>query len=52
MSRFNIGEKVRFTDHDGNIKIGIILKLNKKTASIKTEDGQYWNVAPALLKSL
>ena len=51
MSRFNLGEEVRFTDHDGRPKSGRIVRLNKKTATILTSDGQQWNVAPGLLKA-
>jgi hypothetical protein len=51
MSRFNLGESVRFTDHDGRAKTGRIIRLNKKTASILTTDGQNWKVAPSLLQS-
>lgn len=52
MSRFNLGESVRFTDHVGLMKTGKIIRLNKKTASILTTDGQHWNVAPSLLQSV
>ena len=52
MSRFNTGETVHFTDIEGREKCGQILKLNKKTASILTTDGQRWNVAPALLRGI
>jgi len=51
MSRFNLGEEVRFTDHDGRPKSGRIVRLNKKTATILTSDGQQWNVAPGLLNA-
>ncbi|MBN1647969.1 MAG: hypothetical protein JW874_08045 [Spirochaetales bacterium] len=50
MMKFNIGEKVRFEGRYGEIKTGIIFKLNKKTVSIHTEDNEQWNVAPGLLK--
>lgn len=49
MMNFNIGEKVSFVTPDGIKKTGIISKINKKTASIETGDGGYWNVAPGLL---
>lgn len=52
MSNFHVGERVCFTACTGNLKRGVILKLNKKTASIKTDDGNLWNVAPALLKKI
>lgn len=49
MMKFNIGEKVSFVTPDGIKKTGIISKINKKTASVDTYDGGYWNVAPGLL---
>ena len=50
MQRFNIGEKVRFTDPSGTVKTGTIIRLNKKTVSLVTTGGEQWNVAPGLLK--
>lgn len=50
MSRFNIGERVCFIDTFGKEQKGIIVKLNKKTISVKTDNGENWNVAPAFLK--
>jgi len=52
MARFNLMERVAFTDSQGKIKNGTIVRLNKKTISVKTDDGQNWNVAPGLLKNL
>jgi hypothetical protein len=51
LSRFNLGETVCFPDHDGKEKTGRIVRLNKKTATIITTDGQHWKVSPSLLKS-
>ncbi len=50
MQRFNIGEKVRFTDPSGVVKTATILRLNKKTVSLVTTGGEQWNVPPGLLK--
>ena len=52
MKRFNIGESVQFTDSDGVKKKGVIIKLNKKTVSIHTDDGESWNVAPGFLEEI
>lgn len=52
MIRFNIGERVTFKDHENKIKKGTIIKLNKKTVSINTDDAQIWNVPPGILKHL
>jgi biotin-(acetyl-CoA carboxylase) ligase len=51
LSRFNLGESVRFPDHEGGVKTGRIVRLNKKTATILTTDGQNWKVSPGLLES-
>jgi hypothetical protein len=50
MGRFNIGESVEFPDREGRIKSGRIVRLNKKTVTIITDDGEQWNVSPGLLK--
>ena len=52
MAKFNIGELVQFEDNDGNTITGRVIKLNKKTISILTENHQRWNVAPVFLKSV
>ena len=49
MSRFNIGDRVKFQAPSSEWKSGIVQKLNKKTATIMTDDGQRWNVSPGFL---
>ncbi len=49
MSRFNTGDQVGFQTPAGEWKTGVIQRLNKKTASILTDDGHKWNVSPGLL---
>ena len=39
MARFNIGERVTFTDNEGKTKKGIIIKLNKKPLRLKQKTG-------------
>jgi len=50
MGRFNIDDRVRFQTHRGQ-KTGVIMRLNKKTVSIRTDDGGKWNVSPLFLKA-
>ena len=50
MANFNIGDRVSFRGPDGQYRQGVIIKLNKKTASIKLTDGHVWNVFPGLLE--
>ena len=49
MARFSVGDSVSFRAPNGQEKTGIIFKLNKKTVSVRTHDGQLWNVGPVFL---
>ncbi len=49
MSRFNSGDRVQFQAASGEWKTGTVQKLNKKTATVLTDDKQHWNVSPGLL---
>jgi hypothetical protein len=50
MAGFTRGDRVGFQAPDGRSLQGIVLRLNKKTVSVATEDGLQWNVAPGLLR--
>lgn len=50
MARFTAGDKVRFYTPDGLLLSGLIVRLNKKTVSVETDDGGGWNVSPILLE--
>jgi hypothetical protein len=50
MMEFNIGETVSFSPPGRGEVTGILVKYNKKTVTVLTEDGQKWNVSPHLLK--
>ena len=52
LARFNLGERVSFPTNTGERKTGVIIRLNKKTASIATDDGQQWNVHPSFLMAV
>lgn len=50
MARFNIGDRVVFGGPaGGGSKAGVIVRINKTTASIQTDDGGSWNVFPGFL---
>jgi hypothetical protein len=49
MTNFTRGDRVGFQAPDGRKLEGIVLRLNKKTVSVTTNDGHQWNVAPVLL---
>jgi hypothetical protein len=49
LAHFSVGDRVSFPTSAGYRKTGVIVRLNKKTASIATDDGQHWNVHPGFL---
>ena len=49
LAQFAEGDRVHFTPSDGRVRHGVVLRLNRKTASVRTDDGQGWKVSPALL---
>lgn len=48
MLEFKVGERVSF-EADGRRITGMLVRYNKKTVSLVTDDGHRWNVSPALL---
>lgn len=46
---FHVGDRVEFDD-GYQIISGIITRVNQKTATIQTDDGRGWRVAPSLLR--
>jgi hypothetical protein len=50
LTRFSEADRVSFTANDGTVKRGVIVRLNRKTASLLTDDGHHWNVSPELLR--
>ena len=52
MMEFSVGDKVCFHSSGRDTTVGILVKYNKKTVTILTEDGQKWNVSPHLLEKV
>ena len=52
LAQFAEGDRVSFTTSDGIVKDAIVVRLNRKTASLLTDDGENWKVSPALLRKL
>ena len=50
MTSFTKGDRVGFQAPDGRMLEGMVLRINKKTISVATDDGRQWNVAPGLLR--
>ena len=49
MASFSVGDNVSFEDKQGQPRQATILRVNKKTVSLLTDDDERWNVAPELL---
>ena len=52
LAKFAEGDCVQFTTSDGTVKRAVVLRLNKKTASLRTDDDQNCKVSPSLLRKL
>jgi hypothetical protein len=50
MLAFRIGERVIVTPEGRPPVTGMVVKYNKKTVTVITDDGQRWNVSPSFLR--
>ena len=50
MLRFSIGDRVTFEPDMRGSLTGIIIRYNKKSVSVLTDDGQRWTVSPGFLR--
>ena len=48
LAKFNIADRVFFTHNKKNF-FGIIIKLNRRSATVQVYDGKQWTVSPQLL---
>ncbi len=48
LAKFNLMDRVYFT-HEGKQITGRVMKLNRRSVTIRTDDGRQWNVSPAFL---
>lgn len=48
LAKFNLMDRVCFT-HDGKQITGIVMKLNRRSVTVRAADGHQWNVSPAFL---
>ena len=51
MMRFKPGQRVSF-EHQGGRILGTLVKYNRKTVTVVTDQGQRWNVSPHLLSAV
>ncbi len=52
MMQFSPGDKVSFEPNNRDKQTGTLVKFNKKTVTVLTDDGQSCNVAPYLLSKI
>jgi len=52
MMQFSPGDKVTFHPTNRERQTGTLVKYNKKTVTVVTDNGEQWNVAPQLLSKI
>lgn len=48
LAKFNVMDRVYFV-HDGKKICGAVIKLNRRSATVCSEDNHRWNVSPTFL---
>jgi hypothetical protein len=51
MMAFNLGARVSFDSQEGRL-FGTLVKYNRKTVTVLTDDGRQWRVSPGLLSAV
>jgi FKBP-type peptidyl-prolyl cis-trans isomerase 2 len=49
---FRCGDKVAFEDRYLNTQVGVIMRINQRTATVDTGNGHSWRVGFALLRQV
>jgi len=52
MLNFSLGEIISFHPEGHPVLFGVIIKYNKKSVTVATENGQHWKVAPSFLRKI
>jgi hypothetical protein len=50
MLSFSIGARVCFDTDDGRTIVGALVRYNKKSVTVVTDDHHRWNVSPSFLR--
>jgi len=50
MLEFRVGDRVCFDPEGRPTLFGVLVRYNKKTVSVVTDDGEQWNVSPGFLR--
>ena len=51
MMAFNLGARVSFDSQEGH-QLGTLVKYNRRTVTVLTDDGRQWRVSPSLLAAV
>ncbi|HMM74502.1 MAG TPA: hypothetical protein PJ986_02260 [Gammaproteobacteria bacterium] len=52
MLEFSVGDRVVFRPPGRGEVVGVLTRYNRKTVTVLTDDGQKWNVSPALISKI
>jgi len=52
LAMFALADRVEFTTNEGEVKQGFVVRLNKKSVSVRTADEQDWKISPTLLRKI
>ena len=50
MLEFKIGDRVTFQPEGRPPVTGMLVRYNRKTVTVITDEGQHWNVSPSVLR--
>jgi len=50
MLRLSVGEQVSFDDQYGDPVYGVLIRHNRKSVTVHSDDGRHWHVSPQLLR--
>ncbi len=50
MLEFRVGDRVCFEPDGRPTQFGMLVRYNRKTVTVVTEQGEQWNVSPGLLR--
>jgi hypothetical protein len=50
MLEFKVGDRVSFQPEGRPLLSGMLIRYNKRTVTVITDEGEHWNVAPGLLR--
>lgn len=52
VAMFALADRVEFTTNECEVKQGFVVRLNKKSVSVRTDDEQDWKISPTLLRKI